>query len=286
MHLPKILTPSFRSLAATLGLHAEVFEGRLVIWAPMWKQALSINSVFCDALVSNRILTQEQMEHAAQRYRLGASNSRGVIFWQIDHEGRIHDGKIMYYRTDCHRDKSHNPTWVSALLARREAALMQTPHHPLTLRHTTSHCLFGLHLLDVTNRPTVMEPMRDTPPVAVVEAEKTAVIMSEIYPDYLWLAAGGLTQLQPDKFRPLRGHRLILFPDTDPTGEAYKLWYETAQMVQQQLFWEGSPPIHVSDLLERHATEDQKQRKIDLADYYLESVSHILTPPNSYTFNP
>ena len=253
---------------------------------PLWQRRLSCESPFCRALVANGYLSQEQMQRAALRYRLGMSRDGGVIFWQIDEHDVTHDGKIMYYRTDCHRDKSHNPTWVSALLARREAALMQTPHHPLTLRHTTSHCLFGLHLLDVTNRPTVMEPMRDTPPVAVVEAEKTAVIMSEIYPDYLWLAAGGLTQLQPDKFRPLRGHRLILFPDTDPTGEAYKLWYETAQMVQQQLFWEGSPPIHVSDLLERHATEDQKQRKIDLADYYLESVSHILTPPNSYTFNP
>ncbi len=32
-------------------------------------------------------------------------------------------------------------------------------------------------------------------------------------------------------------------------------------------FWEGSPPIRVSGLLEQHATPAQKAAKIDLVDY-------------------
>ena len=89
-------------------------------------------------------------------------------------------------------------------------------------------------------------------------------------PQYLWLASGGLTQLQLDKFRPLRGHHLILYPDTDETGETYKSWYETALLVQQQPFWEDSPPIEVNPILEFQASPDQKSRKIDLVDFILD----------------
>lgn len=219
----------------------------------MWKRALSTQSVFCEALVSNQILTQKQMAHAAQRYRLGASKCGGVIFWQIDHEAHIHDGKIMYYRPDCHRDKSHAPTWVSYLLQQRH----KWPDKP-----PTSHCLFGLHLLKAGG----------VEKIAIVEAEKTAVIMSALYPDYLWLATGGLGEVQAEKFRPLRGHKIVMFPDTDPEGLAFRRWSEAAQTVMSQLFWEDSPPIHVSNLLERHASPSQKSRKIDIADFYLESI--------------
>ena len=104
----------------------------------------------------------------------------------------------------------------------------------------------------------------------MVEAEKTAFILSELYPQYVWLAAGGLGEVQVDKFRPLRGRRVILFPDTDPEGMAYRRWYEAAQMVMQQPFWEDSPPIRVSTVLEQHASAEQKARKIDLVDFLFE----------------
>lgn len=249
----KIAVNSFRAVGESLGLKVEMFEGRLMVWAPFWRRALSTESVFCDALVACGILTQEQMEHASQRYRLGASKSRGVIFWQIDHEERIHNGKIMYYRDDCHRDKAHKPTWVSYLLQQR----YRFPDNP-----PCSHALFGLHLLHTGSRPRC----------AVVEAEKTAVILSEMYPQYLWLATGGLGETQPEKFRPLRGCEVILFPDTDPDGIAFKRWTDAAAEVNRQLWWEDCPKICVSDLLERCATPEQKRRKIDLADFYLETV--------------
>jgi hypothetical protein len=107
--------------------------------------------------------------------------------------------------------------------------------------------------------------------VCVVEAEKTAVIMSELYPQYVWLAAGGLGEVQVEKFRPLRGHKVVLFPDTDPDGTAFRRWSEAATLVMNQVFWEDSPPIRVSPLLELHATPDQKNRKIDLVDFLSET---------------
>ena len=216
----------------------------------LWRECLSIRSQFCEAVVKAGYLTWEQMVSAACRYRLGATRQGGVIFWQIDQEERVRDGKVMYYGPDCHRlkDKEHHPTWVSALLRQRDPF----PNSP----HETSHCFFGTHLLAVAGGD-----------VCVVEAEKTAVILSELYPEYVWLAAGGLGEVQVEKFRPLRGHKVVLFPDTDPDGIAFRRWSEAATLVMNQVFWEDSPPIRVSPLLETHATPEQKAAKIDLIDF-------------------
>ena len=234
----------------------------------LWKQSLSINSQFCQAVVETGYLTWEQMASAACRYCLGASKQGGVIFWQIDQEKRVRDGKVMYYGPDCHRlkDKQHHPTWVSSFLRRRDPF----PDAP----HETTHCFFGLHLLEEGGGArNYSHSSFLTPPssksIAIVEAEKTAVIMSEHYPEFIWLAAGGLGEMQTDKFRPLRGRKIILFPDTDPEGIAFRRWSEAAATVMQQPFWEDSPPIRVSPILEQHATLDQKAAKIDIVDFIL-----------------
>ncbi len=223
--------------------------------AYLWQMCLSVGNQFCDAVVRAGYLSYEQMFSAACRYCIGASKLGGVIFWQIDHEGRVHDGKVMYYLPDCHRykDKSAHPTWVSALLAKRNG-------NP---KGTSSHCLFGLHQLtsDIIHQPSN---------IAIVEAEKTAFILSELYPEYIWLASGGLSEVQPEKFRPLRGHRVVMFPDTDPNGIAFRCWNNAAREVMRSVFWEDSPPIRVSPLLELKATAAQKQRKIDILDFLFE----------------
>ena len=105
----------------------------------------------------------------------------------------------------------------------------------------------------------------------VVEAEKSAVILSELYPQYIWLAAGGMNEVQVSKFLPLRHYRVILFPDTDLEGRAFSTWYDAAQQVMRSFFWPPHNPIRVSPLLELHASPEQKARKIDLVDYVFES---------------
>ena len=236
----------------------------------LWQKCLSVNNQFCQAVVRAGYLSYEQMFSAACRYCIGTSKLGGVIFWQIDHEGRVHDGKVMYYLPDCHRnkDKAAHPTWVSALLAKRNG----NPHA------TSSHCLFGLHQLSPVN--SHLSPVNSqlstvtsqlSPSIAIVEAEKTAFILSELYPEYIWMATGGLSEVQAEKFRPLRGHKVVMFPDTDPDGIAFRRWSGAAKEVMQSVFWEDSPPIRVSPLLELKATAAQKQRKIDILDFVVEN---------------
>jgi len=72
-----------------------------------------------------------------------------------------------------------------------------------------------------------------------------------------------LETLRPELLFPLRGHRIILFPDTDETCTAYSRWYQVAHEASRLL----GHPVFVSPILEQRATPAQKRRKIDLVDF-------------------
>ena len=246
----KLKTQNFKTILSAIKQKESERAARHLILhpdGPLVGRHQCTHSCFCKAVVAAGYLTQQQMQHAAQRYHLGMTRDGGVIFWQIDQLGQVYDGKVMYYHPDCHRDHHHKPTWVSAELKRFYQPPFDIP---------TSHCLFGTHLL-----PLLLE--RAGGEACVVEAEKTAVILSEHYPDCLWLASGGLEALRPELLFPLRGHRIILFPDTDETCTAYSRWYQVAHDASRLL----GHPVYVSPLLERRATPAQKRHKIDLVDF-------------------
>ena len=104
--------------------------------------------------------------------------------------------------------------------------------------------------------------------VAIVESEKTAVIMSEIIPEFIWLSCGGLQMFKPELLSPLTDHKVILFPDTDESGEAFTTWTQIAQ--QANKLYPFKHPLRISNLLESAASLDQKQRKIDIVDFLFE----------------
>ena len=232
------------------------------------EEALSTDTVLCRSLVSEGYLTEQQMQQAARRYRLGRSKDGGVIFWEIDETQQIRDGKIMFYHDDCHRDHDRHPDWVSSRLK---------AHYGYDGDLPVDRCLFGLHLLPLLSScvPLVAsgkaeregQGWSDPPPIAIVESEKTAVICSELFPQAVWLASGGLSMLNVAKLYPLRDYKVVLFPDTDPEGKAFQSWRSIALTAQEHF----KHPIRVSRLLEDHASPSQKSRKIDLVDFIFES---------------
>ena len=79
-----------------------------------------------------------------------------LIVWMIDDMVQPLDGRI------------EPNTWISTLLKARE---------PILDTWRVRHCLFGLHLLADRNDP-----------VSIVESERSAIILSEIFPENIWLA--------------------------------------------------------------------------------------------------
>ena len=268
---------SLKALGLKLGLDVQVVDGHLqvreLLPRPIWTWRLSSKSSFCRAVVQTGLLTHRQMVHAALRYRLGRSKDDAVIYWQIDQLGQVHDGKLMWYGPDCHRLKHRSASWVMFLL-KQHFGIPQGAFQ-------STHVFFGTHLLMEEGRckkegvKSVRSVTSVCPKkvVCVVEAEKSAVILSELYPQYIWLAAGGMNEVQVSKFLPLQHYRVILFPDTDPEGRAFRTWYDAAQQVMRSFFWPPQNPIRVSPLLELHASPEQKARKIDLVDFLFEHES-------------
>ena len=213
------------------------------------------DSTFMRSVVATGLLTDEEAKAAADLYQLGTSREKWVIYWQIDAEGRVRDGKAMDYDGSCHRVRHSESgrssvTWISAEMKRRNR---------LSRDWEASHCLFGLHLLGERPEATV----------CIVEAEKTAVILSQKISDCIWMAAGGLGQLSVEKLKPLEGRKVILYPDTDPEGETFRKWYEIAWQAKCRL----DIDIIISDILEKEATPEQKEAKIDLVDYLAAEIA-------------
>ena len=218
--------------------------------ASLVQKSLSVKSLFCTSLVTTGLLSEKQMLSAADRYHLGISKDGGVVFWLIDDSGIIRNGKIMFYEPNCHRSKERHPSWVTAELI-KSGRLDPNVDNP--------HCLFGLHLLSGRS----LSLSKGNKGIAIVESEKSAVILSELFPDYLWLASGGKTMLNASLFAPLGDRRIILFPDTDESGETYRLWCEIASETTKLY----KSRIHVSNLLELKATAALKSAKIDIVDF-------------------
>ncbi|MCE7064022.1 DUF6371 domain-containing protein [Dyadobacter sp. CY326] len=124
-------------------------------------------------------------------------------------------------------------------------------------------CLFGAHLLEKF----------PSNPVALVEAPKTAIYGSLYFglPDnpknFLWLAVYNLSSINYAKCKELQGRNVYLFPDLSRNGKSFALWRRKAEELSQQM---SGTTFVVSDLLEKNATEEQRCKGQDLADYLIE----------------
>lgn len=207
--------------------------------------------------------SDEQIRNAAENYALGATNSKEVIFWQIDIQGKVRTGKIMQYNSGTgHRIKYESGAinWVHNKLKRAGT---------LPEDFNLQQCFFGEHLL-------IIYPDK---PVAIVESEKSAIIASCIVPNMIWLAAGNLNGLSVEKCQVLKNREIILYPDLG----AFEKWTEKAQMINS-LFpspcGEGSgvrSKVTVSTLLEDEASDTDRANGLDIADFIISELKATLS---------
>jgi len=141
--------------------------------------------------------------------------------------------------------------WISELLKRRD---------PILDFWHVQHSLFGLHLLSGT--------VPSTQSISIVESEASAIVLSELFPENLWMAYATTSHLSPDLLAPLEGQTVTIYPRTDPTLSTYLFFLDYAETVRQSY----DIDLTIDATLEDHATESQKERCIDLLDFLLDSL--------------
>jgi hypothetical protein len=196
----------------------------------------------------NRTFGPERAVEARRRYYIGTWKDGRTVFWQVDKAGKIRTGKLMAYDAFTgKRRKNRDPSWVHAELK----SSLTNGNRTFSL----SQCMFGEHLLG-----------RSSGPVAVVESEKTAIIMSIIHPGRVWLATGGCMNLKSESLRSIisNGREIALFPDSTQ----FQKWSAIADRLGRNM----GMNVKVSDLLERSLSPEQIAKDIDLADVVISAM--------------
>ena len=173
--------------------------------------------------------SEDEVKATIEKYHIGTSKQfdQSTVFWQMDNTGNIRSGKIMAYNTSTGKRLKANDgkpliNWVHSAL--------NTPNYNL------KQCLFGLHLLNDTVKQ-----------IAIVESEKTALIMSIEFPQYTWMSTGSLQGFKYEYLDPIKSSNIIAFPDKG----GYRKWQETATTLNKEGF-----NIEVSKLLEKTKYKD------------------------------
>jgi hypothetical protein len=162
-----------------------------------------------------------------------------TVFWYFDIQGNIRSAKVIPYHFDGHRRKDTKP--------KPEATWAHSPWCLNIKNFTFVRCLYGEHRLTDTSKT-----------VALVEAEKSAVIASIYMPEYIWVSCGGAEGLNADVCAILRGFNVILFPDCGK----FKEWSDKAAELSKTCKFAYS----VSSWIEKHATTEEQEKGIDIAD--------------------
>ena len=172
---------------------------------------------------------EEQVAEVLARYRTGSTRDGRIIYWQIDEHGQVRAGKVMAYDLDGHRmkDGKGNVCWVHSM--KIDGIRFDEMLAP--------QCLFGEHLaplLSPQGGKTAMpeySPLGEIEGAAIVESEKTALIMSLVCPDKVWLATGGKANFKESMLAPLIGHEVTVYPDADALHD----WYTRAVEMNRTL---------------------------------------------------
>jgi hypothetical protein len=127
------------------------------------------------------------IDQVQQMYYIGNTNDGGTIFWNINKDLKVQKSKICYYKKNGKRTSKFKV--------------------PYKNENGYYSCLFGEHLLNKYDKPTVL-----------VESEKTAIVCAINFPDYNWLSYGGINGMTNDKMKVLSGKTILIVPDLSETA--------------------------------------------------------------------
>jgi len=213
----------------------------LYAWVEQSMQRFDINPLYRHLVT---VAGKEKTDRLFKLYKVGTSKmwNGATVFWQIDVKRNVRAGKIMGYDAKTgHRIKQpfNQISWVHSVRKMPDFHMKQ--------------CLFGEHLL--------ADASSSARTVGIVESEKTALVAALFIPDLIWLATGGMHgSFNSEAMQVLRGRDVVLFPDLKATDE----WRRKVQMLQSIC-----KSATCSNLLEKMATDGQREAGLDIADFLL-----------------
>lgn len=237
---PYLFETTYMKLAREAEAMAKQKFNFMVPSMPMVEACKADEFDFFQPFIQSGLLTAHQMHRAAERYHLGKTRSGKTMFWMIDDMLDPLDARI-------------GDTWLSKMLKQREPLLEYWP---------VKHCLFGLHLIG-----GLQIHLNNDKPVAIVESEQSAVILSELFPEFIWMAYATTAHLVPDLMAPLQGRHVTIYPRTDPCMNTYMFFLDYAQIVRKHY----DITLSIDSTLETNATAEQKELCIDLLEFITSS---------------
>ena len=197
-------------------------------------------NTFIDFLLT--LFDSPKVAAAVERYFIGGDSQCRTIFPNIDTEGRCVGGAVIPYLVNGHRDKSKGASNIHAELRRKNK----------TYPTQADQVLFGSHLL--RHYPTAS--------VGVVESQKSAVILSIIYPEIVWVATAGMTNFNERLLSSIYDRNVVCYPDVN----GVKVWTQRAKDLPFK-------NIRISDWW-RYAQDDKE----DICDVVIRAVQEEKTP--------
>lgn len=228
----------------------------------------SINSFVKSLKNSYRLIQNENIEDIIGLYFLGTISSgyrkESLTIPFIDYNGNIHTIQVKQFDSNNHTQSTDflHSIIEKECINERKSKPEWLPFYLKNIKKVT--CLFGEHLLrQYPNKK-----------IALVEAPKTAIIATLHFglpnndsEGFLWLAVYNLSSLNLERCKVLEGRKVYLFPDLSKDGSSFKKWKERADQFNREL---NNTQFIISDLLERNAYKEEKEKGQDLADYLID----------------
>jgi len=147
---------------------------------------------------------KDRVRVAYKKYKLGTWYDGATTFPYYTYG--LHTAKIMWFGDNMHRIKEGRgsiPQWLHNCRYKDSKGQV----YVIEFEGKRPIPLFGTHLIigkGFNRNETIL---------CLVESEKTAVVMSMLYPQYIWLATGGLRNLNKWKFTFFQHTKVLIFPD-------------------------------------------------------------------------
>jgi hypothetical protein len=228
---------------------------------------------------------EDRVKRVIDLYKLGRfedshdGQSSAVVFPYFYTASHLCTAKLMWFDNYQHRIKEGKkayPKFLHNLYYRDDRGILHDYNNydtdddmnDVVVPFKLKMCLFG--------HQQIIDDKSKT--ICLVESEKTAVIMSLVMPEFIWVASGGKTLIQDYKFLFFTGRKCLVFPDLSEDDNVYKYWSEKLTYYNRKYGYDFEILDYYSDFLNNNSERIKyfKVKKYDIADFVMDFNRKII----------